>query len=315
MSTATMQPPSTSAPVLHPAQLQYAYAVCRGIARGAAKNFYYSFLALPKPKRNAICAVYAFMRHADDIVDDGDLPLAKRESKLAQWLQDARDVCSGKPTDDPVLYALSDAQHRFDIPLSLFEQLVSGTAMDLEPERFARFATFQDLYNYCYYVASVVGLAVIRIFGFKDPKAEKLAEQLGIAFQLTNIIRDVKEDAGLNRLYIPYEDLQTFGLSRISDSDLTAMQFQPEQWKALLEFQAKRAHQYYESSKQLLPLIAADSQPALWVLVTIYRNLLRKIEARQYDVFTERARLSFWEKSGVLLRGWIATITGKTPSL
>ena len=315
MTTATLPPPPQAAPVLDPAQLQYAYAVCRGIARGAAKNFYYSFLALPKPKRNGICAVYAFMRHADDIVDDGDLPREKRESRLAQWLQDARDVCNGKATDDPVLYALADAQHRFQIPLTLFEQLASGTAMDLEPEKYSRFATFQDLYNYCYYVASVVGLAVIRIFRFQDPKAEKLAEQLGIAFQLTNIIRDVKEDAERNRLYIPHEDLERFGLGRISDSDLTAMPFRPEEWKAVLEFQAQRAEQYYQSARELLSLVSPDSQPALWVLVTIYRNLLRKIESRGFDVFTERVRLTFWEKSGVLLRGWVASITGKIPPL
>src|SRR3954471_7175730 len=252
---------------LNPIQLAHAYAVCRGIARRAAKNFYFSFLVLPKEKRDAICAVYAFMRNADDITDDTSVPYDERRQKLALWLQSAKQVFEGTISDDPVLYALSDAQHRFAIPADLFDQLVSGTAMDLEPESYSQFQTFEDLHRYCYYVASVVGLVCIRIFGYRDPKAEALAERLGIAFQLTNVIRDVKEDAALGRVYIPQEDFARFG---VSDSSTPTSPEEKKNWQALLAFQAGRAREFYGSATELLPLMDADSRPALWALVTIY---------------------------------------------
>jgi 15-cis-phytoene synthase len=292
----------TAAPPLNPIQLAHAYAVCRGIARRAAKNFYFSFLVLPKEKRNAICAVYAFMRHADDITDDTSLPYDERRQKLAQWLQSAQQVFSGTISDDPVLYALADAQQRFRIPVDLFDQLVSGTAMDLEPESYSQFQTFEDLYRYCYYVASVVGLVCIRIFGYRDKKAEGLAERLGIAFQLTNVIRDVREDAALGRVYIPQEDLAKFNV------ELKAGGAAPAHAPALLEFEAQRAREFYAAATDLLPLIDIDSRPALWALVTIYRQLLEKIAERRYDVFSKRVTLSLSEKLSVLVKAWFARI-------
>ena len=292
----------TTVPPLNPIQLAHAYAVCRGIARRAAKNFYFSFLVLPKEKRDAICAVYAFMRHADDITDDTSLPCDERRQKLAQWLQDAQQVFSGTISDDPVLYALADAQQRFNIPGDLFDQLVSGTSMDLEPESYSQFQTFEDLYRYCYYVASVVGLVCIRIFGYRDKKAEGLAERLGIGFQLTNVIRDVKEDAALGRVYIPQEDLARFNVEIKPGAPASAHA------PALLEFEAQRAREFYAAATELLPLIDADSRPALWALVTIYRSLLEKIAERGYDVFSKRVSLSFSEKVSVLVRAWFARI-------
>ena len=287
---------------LNPIQLAHAYAVCRGIARRAAKNFYFSFLVLPKEKRDAICAVYAFMRHADDITDETSVPYDERREKLALWLQSAKQVFEGTISDDPVLYALADAQQRFAIPADLFDQLVSGTAMDLEPDRYSQFQTFEDLYRYCYYVASVVGLVCIRIFGYRDPKAEGFAERLGIAFQLTNVIRDVKEDAALGRIYIPQEDLAKFKLETTNSLPT------PAQARDLLEFEAQRARGFYAAATDLLPLIDIDSRPALWALVTIYRKLLEKIAERNYDVFTKRVSLSFSEKFAVLVRAWFARI-------
>jgi len=289
----------TTAPPLNPIQLAHAYAVCRGIARRAAKNFYFSFLVLPKEKRNAICAVYAFMRQADDITDDASIPYDERRQKLAQWLASAQQFFSGTISDDPVLYALADAQQRFNIPMDLFDQLVAGTAMDLDPEANSRFETFNDLYRYCYYVASVVGLTCIRIFGYRDKKAEGLAERLGIAFQLTNVIRDVKEDAALGRVYIPQEDLAKFKVE-----DLVA----PSQTRDLLRFEAQRAREFYAAATELLPLIDIDSRPALWALVTIYRRLLEKIAECDYDVFSKRVSLSFSEKVTVLVKAWFARI-------
>lgn len=292
----------TAAPSLNPIQLAHAYAVCRGIARRAAKNFYFSFLVLPKEKRNAICAVYAFMRHADDITDDTSLPYDERRQKLAQWLQSAQQVFSGTISDDPVLYALADAQHRFNIPVDLFDQLVSGTAMDLEPESYSQFQTFEHLYRYCYYVASVVGLVCIRIFGYRDKRAEGLAERLGVAFQLTNVIRDVKEDAALGRVYIPQEDLAKFNV------EIKPGVPAPAGAPKLLEFEAQRAREFYAAATDLLPLIDVDSRPALWALVTIYRQLLEKIAERGYDVFSKRVTLSLGEKLSVLVKAWFARI-------
>jgi 15-cis-phytoene synthase len=294
----------TTAPALNPIQLAHAYAVCRGIARRAAKNFYFSFLVLPKEKRDAICAVYAFMRHADDITDDRSIPDDERRQRLAAWLDEAKSYFAGNVCDDPVLYALADAQHRFSIPADLFEQLVAGTAMDLDPESYSRFATFNDLYRYCYYVASVVGLVCIHIFGYRDPKAEGLAERLGIAFQLTNIIRDVKEDSSLGRVYIPQDDFARFGVSEIAPST----EEETKNWRALLAFQADRAREYYAAATDLLPLMDADSCPALWALVTIYRSLLEKIAENGYDVFSKRVTLTLREKLSVLVKAWYARI-------
>jgi phytoene synthase len=292
--------PTTASP-LNPIQLAHAYAVCRGIARRAAKNFYFSFLVLPKEKRNAICAVYAFMRHADDITDDTSIPVDERRQKLALWLESAQQVFGGTISDDPVLYALADAQHRFSIPVDLFEQLVAGTSMDLAPESYSQFQTFDDLYRYCYYVASVVGLVCIYIFGYRDKKAEGLAERLGIAFQLTNVIRDVKEDLSLGRVYIPQEDLTRFSLDNNSVQDAGKA-------RELLTFEAQRAREFYAAATELLPLIDVDSRPALWALVTIYRRLLEKIAEHGYDVFSKRVSLSFSEKVAVLMKAWFARI-------
>jgi 15-cis-phytoene synthase len=295
-------------------QLSHAYAVCRGIARRAAKNFYYGFMVLPSEKRNALSAVYAFMRHADDISDDPGVDPQQKRQKLSEWLEAAKAVFAGKTTDDPVLMALGDAQNRFKIPPELFEKLVYGTSLDLDipstPGAPAIVcATFEDLKHYCYYVASVVGLVCIRIFGYDDKKAEFLAEDCGLAFQLTNIIRDVKEDASLGRIYIPEEDLARTNLSAANFApSLLQGAAQSQQLRPALEYEADRARKYYESAKWLMELIEEDSRPALWVLVEIYSRLLKKITERNYDVLTERVRLTRWEKLKVLSRGFLLRI-------
>ena len=296
-------------------QLSHAYAVCRGISRRAAKNFYYGFMVLPAEKRNALSAVYAFMRHADDIADEpGVDPLLKRQ-KLNEWLEAAKTVFTGKPTDDPVLMALGDAQKKFKIPPELFEKLVYGTSLDLDiPPASAEAPavlcnTFEDLKQYCYYVASVVGLVCIRIFGYEDSKAEFLAEDCGLAFQLTNIIRDVKEDASMGRIYIPEEDLARTNLTAANfSSSLLQDPARAQQLRPALEYEAERARKYYESAKWLMELIEEDSRAALWVLVEIYSRLLQKITDRNYDVLTERVRLTLWEKLKVLSRGFLLRI-------
>jgi phytoene synthase len=304
MSTAVENAPVQFAPTA--SQLEMAYSVCRSIARSAAKNFYYGFVVLPRRKRNALSAVYAFMRRCDDIADDTSLNSSDRHNKLADWLDKVHRALASQPTDDPVLLALTDAQRVYNIPIGLLDQLAFGTAADLEggqadatgaPQM--RYETFDELRQYCYGVASVVGLVCIKIFGYRDPAAEPLAEQCGLAFQLTNIIRDVKEDVAMGRVYFPREDLAQFGLS---PADL-APQVDVVRVRPLLALEADRAREGYRSGEELIALVNEDSQPALWVLITIYRRLLEKIALKQYDVFSERVRLTVPEKLGVLGKG------------
>ncbi len=306
MSTAVENAPVQFAPT--PSQLDVAYSVCRHIARSAAKNFYYGFLLLPRRKRNALSAVYAFMRRCDDIADDSTLSLDNRRNKLAGWLDRVHRALASQPTDDPVLLALADAQRRYQIPLGLLDQLAFGTSADLDLEAplpdpqaplTARYQTFEDLRKYCYGVASVVGLVCIRIFGYRDPAAEPLAERCGLAFQLTNLIRDIKEDVAMGRIYLPAEDLAQFQLTAadLASPDLARV-------RPLLAMEADRARECYRAGAELIPLVNEDSQPALWVLVTIYRRLLEKIALRQYDVFGERVQLTVREKLTVLGKGF-----------
>jgi phytoene synthase len=301
-----------------PSQLAMAYSVCAGIARTSAKNFYYGFTVLPRPKREALCAVYAFMRRCDDISDDPSLSLRERRTRLESWLDALHHAYSGEPTDEPVLLALTDAQRRFQIPLELLDQLAFGTLTDVQEREASgtgqnaspapvtvQYQTFEELKRYCYQVASVVGLVCIKIFGYRDPSAEPLAERCGIAFQLTNIIRDVKEDASLGRVYLPGEDLDKFG---ISVSELLNAP-DPTRLRPLLELEAGRAQEFYRSGHELIPLVDEDSQPALWVLVTIYQRLLEKIMLRQYNVFGEKIRLTVAEKLTILGKGFLKRLS------
>jgi 15-cis-phytoene synthase len=310
MTSVGMQPiPAPWTPA--PPQLVMAYSVCKGITRTAARNFYYAFLVLPRRKREALCAVYAFMRRCDDITDDPTLSLQERRHKLDTWLDALHQAQQGFPTDDPIFLALTDAQRRFTIPAGLLDELATGTAMDIEESAPARngltvqYQTFEDLRLYCYRVASVVGLVCIHIFGYRDPAAEPLAERCGLAFQLTNILRDVKEDASLGRVYLPEEDLARFNLSA---SDLLTSP-DPARLRPLLALEADRAREFYAAGDELIPYISEDSQPALWVLINIYRRLLEKIGEKQYDVFTAKVTLTTWEKLRILGKGFIRRLT------
>lgn len=289
-----------------------AYSVCKGITRQNAKNFYYGFLVLPRRKREALCAVYAFMRRCDDITDDPKLSPPERRQQLDTWLDALHRAQQGQPTDDAILLALTDAQRRYAIPAGLLDELAHGTSMDVEEtaavssdRSVIHYQTFEDLRLYCYRVASVVGLVCIHIFGYRDPAAEPLAERCGLAFQLTNIIRDVKEDASLGRVYLPEEDLAKSGLS-VSDvlSAPDAAKLRP-----VLALEADRAREFYASGDELIAYIAEDSQPALWVLINIYRGLLEKIALKQYDVFTAKIALSTWEKLRILGKGFLKRLT------
>jgi phytoene synthase len=258
------------------------------------------------------------MRRCDDIADDAALSARERRQKLEAWIDAFHNAQAGLPTDDPILIALTDAQRRFHIPLGLLDALAFGTSMDAEEipdeELTARAAssglqvqyrTFQDLERYCYHVASVVGLVCIRIFGYTNPEAETLAERVGLAFQLTNIIRDVKEDADMGRVYLPEEDLEQFG---VVPAEITTRP-DPAPLRAVLELQAERAFENYRAAEKLVPLISEDSQPALWVLVTIYRSLLEKIVRLNYDVLTRKVSLTLREKLVILGKGFLKRIS------
>ena len=300
-----------------------AYAVCRAIAQREAKNFYYSFRVLPEHKRNAMCAVYAFMRRADDISDDESVSVGERRELMSTWLSAWREARQSGVSNDPVFVALNDTQKRFAVPDSLLEDLVRGTTMDLEEnpsdvvvvtdtaitkngnetKTFQIYENFAGLYRYCYLVASVVGLVCIRIFGYSDPRAETFAEKTGVAFQLTNILRDVSEDAERGRIYLPLEDLDANQVP-VEHLVLAARNvWKPETVTKLLALEAARAKDFYAAAEELLPLIDRDSRAALWVLVKIYRGLLERIIARDYDVFSERVSMPTFKKVMILVQG------------
>jgi 15-cis-phytoene synthase len=286
--------------------LDRAYAHCRAIAKREAKNFYYAFVALPTARRNAICAIYAFMRKADDLADDESISRDERRNNIATWVAAWHEGANGAATADPVFIAVRDAVARFNIPLSLLEELVAGVTMDLEHDTAGApdtYATFADLYRYCYLVASVVGLVCIRIFGYTDVRAAKFAEETGIAFQLTNILRDVVEDAARNRVYLPLEELAAHGVSLDSLLNRAPGAAPSVNERALLKSIADRAEEYYRSAEKLLPLIAPESRPALRVLVNIYHELLKRIVAANYDVFTRRASVPTAQKVAIMLGG------------
>jgi 15-cis-phytoene synthase len=271
--------------------LEQSYAYCRAVAKARARNFYYSFILLPPEKKNAMCAVYAFMRYCDDLSDE---PGATR-SAIDHWRDALTEALAGRPDENPTWPAFLDAVARYSIPHEYFYEMIEGVASDLEPRTIA---TFDELHQYCYRVASVVGLTTIHIFGFTSPDAIPLAEKCGIAFQLTNILRDVREDAGLGRVYLPAEDLARFG---VSVDDLKNAR-RTEQFGRLMEFETGRARGYYQESAPLLNLIQPESRPSLWALIAIYSRLLDHLAESYYDVLTRRISLSSLEKSWIVLR-------------
>jgi phytoene synthase len=270
------------------------YQYCLKVARTRAKNFYYSFVLLSKQQRKAMCAIYAFMRYCDDLSDE---PGASRIA-IDKWRAELDDALQGRFSDHPVWPGFHHTVRRFGIPHEYFHQMIDGISSDLEPHRIE---TFDELYQYCYHVASVVGLTIIHIFGFDTRSALPLAEKCGVAFQLTNILRDIREDAEKGRIYIPTEDLRRFG---VTEDDLRAGN-RDEKFLRLMRFEAARARSYYEESKPLLDLIHPRSKSSLQALIAIYSRLLERIEGTNYDVFTRRVRLSLFEKSWIVVRAFV----------
>jgi phytoene synthase len=273
--------------------LARSYAVCEALARRHAGNFYPAFRVLPTGQRRAMCALYAFLRIADDISDEPN-PAEVKRRQLDAWRAGLARALEGD-----YAHAIYPALHHtvavHGVPPHYLDAALDGVAMDLDA---VVYATFDDLRKYCYHVASVVGLACIRIWGFSGARAEEYAENAGIAFQLTNILRDLGEDAGRQRVYLPREDLERFGYepSRLARGE------RDEAFRALMRFEIARARAYYEASWPLVPLLRPAGRAVFLVMARTYRSLLDVIERRDYDVFSSRARVSRWRKLYLALR-------------
>ncbi len=275
------------------------------ITRRSRSNFYYAFLCLPRRQREAIYAVYAFCRIVDDAVDLGQDREEQRRA-LATWRAEIARVYGGVP-EHPAAQRLQEAIRTFPIPRSALEEIIAGVEMDLDH---ARYETFEDLYPYCYRVASAVGLACIEIFGYRDPAAREYAVNLGVALQLTNILRDVEPDARTGRVYLPQEDLRRFG---VGAEDLAGGRY-TSRFVELMAWEATRARQYYERAWAALPVADARSLFAAEIMGRTYFALLRALEARRFQVFGGRVSLPVHRKLAIALECWIRARWGLRPA-
>jgi phytoene synthase len=279
------------------AGLEAAYRACAAITRREARNFYYAFLSLPAPRRRAIYAAYAFSREADDIADGPGTPTA-RHAALEALRDGLRDALSGRP-QGPVLTALADAVARYAIAPAYLEAVLDGVEMDIEPRRYADYPALRE---YCYRVASAVGLVSVAIFGNDgSSEVERHAVDLGLAMQLTNIMRDVAEDAASGRVYLPQDELARFG---VSEADLRAGALTPA-YRELMAFQAARARELFASGALLAPHLDPRSRGCAVGLARLYSRLLDLMEARGFDVFSGRVSVPAREKLLLAARLWL----------
>jgi phytoene synthase len=283
------------------AALREDYARCASITRRSSSNFYFAFMLLPAERRQALYSVYAFCRFVDDIADDavGDEAGGKPATLLARWREELERVFNGSPTH-AISRALAYNVRRFAIPRRHFEEIIDGVEMDLGR---ARYATFEELRLYCYRVASAVGLVCIEIFGYRNPRTREYAENLGVAFQLTNIIRDLSEDAARGRIYLPLEDLARFDVSEddiLRGADTLEL-------RRLLEHEVERARSFYTQAENAL---AAEDRAAMVcaeAMRSIYRALLERIASKGCGVVGRRHRISTPRKLYLVGRTWAGT--------
>ncbi len=273
---------------------------CQQKTKKSGSSFYYSFMFLPKQKREAITALYAFCREVDDVVDEcTELKVA--QVKLAWWKDEIKNLYQGKPIH-PVTRALQDVIRTYHLSEEHFHEIIDGMEMDLN---FNRYQDFKQLQLYCYRVASVVGILSAQIFGFTNRKTLKYAHDLGLAFQLTNIIRDVGEDARRNRIYIPLDDLATF---KVTEDDILQSR-ESEAVKKLLEFQIERAESHYDRALHELPIEDRKSQRVGLMMTAIYRTLLREIKADGVEkVLNSRTSLGALRKLWLAVRLWLRNL-------
>jgi phytoene synthase len=277
------------------------------LTRKSRSNFYYAFLTLPRRRRDALYAVYAFCRTVDDIADLGDergVDRAAQRTELERWRRDvARCYEPGGCPEHPIAAGLARAVSEFAIPREALLAIIDGVEMDLDQ---VRYETAEELYPYCYRVASAVGLCCIEIFGYTDPRAREYAVNLGTALQLTNIMRDVGADARAGRVYVPQEDLRKFG---VTTEDLRAGRYTDE-FVSLMRHQAARARQFYRAARDAFPTVDARSLVAAEIMGRIYRALLDEIEARGFHVFEERVTVPTGRKLAIALRCWASARFG-----
>ncbi len=269
------------------------------LTRRSGSNFYYSFLFLPRRKREAMYALYAFCRTVDDAVDQGGGSPSDQRRALDEWRAELRRTYLGRPTQ-PIAARLAEVVRAFPIPQEHLEAILKGVEMDIDKRRYA---TFEELHEYCYHVAAAVGLACIEIFGYTDPRARDYAENLGVALQLTNIMRDLKGDAERGRIYLPLDELRRFGYP---EEDLLRGRY-TQAYLALMRFQADRTHAYYRAARAALPRVDRRRLVAAEIMGVIYHALLRTIEARQFRVFDRRIRLSAARKLALAVGVYLRT--------
>jgi phytoene synthase len=284
---AVVQDKNINKDIVHPTLLrdvQSCYEYATRITAYHSKSFYLASSLLPKEKRNSVRALYAFCRTTDDIVD---MSSGKEDWHLGKWRSDIQaDLIR---FNDPVAIAWADTQLKFNIPSAYAHQLIDGVEMDLNN---SRYANFQQLSRYCYGVASTVGLMSMHIIGFKSPKAIPYAIKLGVALQLTNILRDIEEDWERNRIYLPQDEMDAFGI----DESYLTNKTNNGRWKQFMKFQIERTRNLYEEAWPGIKMLNKEGQFAIAAAATFYKKILTKIEANNYDVFSHRASLSKWEK-------------------
>lgn len=279
-------------PPLDRTVLNHAYAHCRSLTAVHSRSFFLASGLLPPLQRQAARALYAFCRTTDDIVDR---PAANATEALRNWRR--RALTDDPAQDDLVAVAWTDTARRYQIPLGYAEQLIEGVARDLDQ---SRYQTFDELANYCYGVASTVGLMSMHIIGFREKEAIRYAIKLGVALQLTNILRDVAEDWRNGRLYLPLEELAAFELS---ETDLDRG-IATENWQYFMRFQIDRTRQLYQESRSGIALLEPGGRLAILAAADFYRRILDDIEAHAYDVFSRRAYVTAWGKLKRLPRLW-----------
>lgn len=287
------------------AGLRGCYDACVHITKTRARNFYFAFLTLPTDARRAICAVYAYCRLLDDIAD-GPLPTAEKRTALDR-VQGQLQASLIEGSDDPVFAAVADTVARYGVRVENLLEVLQGVRQDLDV---SRYETFSDLYRYCYLVASSVGLACLEIFRYDREEAREAAVDLGIAMQLTNVVRDVAEDAAAGRIYLPKEDLERFN---VTEDMLLAARLTPDVSR-LLQFETERAKSYYAKARRLFRHLPRRSRPCPMVLYGVYRELLSQIERTGFDVFSGEAKLSGAQRAHIAFSVGLKGLLWKPPS-
>jgi 15-cis-phytoene synthase len=279
----------------------------RTITRNSASNLALAFVLLPKAKRDGMSALYAFCREVDDVADDESVPAPERRAQLAAWREDVRRACGTETPRFPVNRELQAVIHQCHLPFELFDALLQGVEMDLDIKRYEDFEQLVE--QYCYRVASVVGLLSIEIFGYRDPACRVYAVHLGKALQLTNILRDVRSDAERGRIYLPLSELAR---CKVSPEEILRLEYSPR-FYAAAQSMAERARHFYQLARETLPAVDRRSMVAAEMMGTVYWRLLRKLEAQRFNVFgPERTRLNRGQKALLILRTWCRFMAGAT---